>query len=96
MNKQNESDHLVINADYAELERRIVRIHAGLDRATEGLDRLDKAFKKAAIWKSDPAKQFAADMLNKPYDQVTEDERKRAKNHPLFFMKMYGNHPQKS
>lgn len=95
MNKQSENDHLVVNADYGEFERRLLRVHAGLDRATEGLDRLDKAFKKATIWESDPAKEFAAQMLNKPYDQVTPEERKEAKQHPLFFLRMYGSHPPK-
>lgn len=63
--------------------------------AADAFDELGKAFQKTGIRESDAAKKFAAEMLNKPYDQVTPEERKEAKNHPLFFLKMYGSHPPK-
>lgn len=91
-----ERDSLTLkDADFSKVERQFLRIKDAAPRSALTASALSSAFEKARIWESDPAKEFAAQMLNKPYDQVTREERKEAKNHPLFFLMMYGSRPPK-
>lgn len=85
MKKQ--SENKILDLDYASIERRVAaltQLSVSAERAAESFLNFKESLPKC------PAKQFAADMLNKPYDAVTEDERKEAKKHPIFFLKMYG------
>lgn len=76
--------------DYASIERRIAAIKPAGVSAVQAMQAFGEAAKNL-----DPAKKFASELLNKPYDEVTHEERKKAKKHPAFFLKMYGGQPPK-
>jgi len=81
------------DVDLSKVERQFLHIKNAADAVNADLAALASAFEKAGIWQSDPAREFAAEMLNKPYDQVTPEERAKAKSHPLFYLKMYSGKP---
>lgn len=73
-----------MDIDYASIERRVAaltQLSASAERAADSFLNFKESLPKC------PAKQFAADMLNKPYDAVTEDERKEAKSIRYSFLK---------
>ena len=88
-------NHQLKDLDFAAVERSFERLQGAAGGADAAITALDVAFQKAGIWQSDAAREFAAEMLNKPYDQVTPEERANAKSHPLFYLKMYGSRPPK-